>query len=111
MAELPVLVADRARRAGALIATGRRPLLKLYVAGGTARARAAVSNVRRVCEEILGGEYRLVVIDVLEQPHLAERDRVVVTPTLVRASPLPGLRVLGDFSNTDTLRTELRLLA
>jgi circadian clock protein KaiB len=86
-----------------------RPLLKLYVTGGTPRAEAATANLRRICEEVLGGEYELVVIDVLEQPHLAEADRILVTPTVIKQLPPPTRRVLGDLTNTDLVRAGLQL--
>jgi circadian clock protein KaiB len=87
-----------------------RLLLKLYVTGGTPRAEAAVANLRRICEETIPDEYELVVIDVLEQPHLAEQDHVLVTPTVVRQLPLPSRRVLGDLSNSDLVLSGLQLL-
>ena len=87
-----------------------RPLLKLYVTGGTPRAELAVDNLRRICEEVLNGEYELQVIDVLEQPHLAEEDRVLVTPTVIKQMPPPPRRVLGDLSNADLVRSGLQLM-
>lgn len=88
---------------------GPRPLLKLYVTGGTPRAEIAIANLRRICEEVLAGEYELLVIDVIERPDLAEQDRVLVTPTVIKQVPPPPRRVLGDLSNTDLVRAGLEL--
>lgn len=87
-----------------------RPLLKLYVTGGTPRAEIAIVNLRRICEEVLNGDYELQVIDVLEQPHLAEEDRVLVTPTVIKQMPPPPRRVLGDLSNAELVRAGLQLM-
>ena|SRR3954470_24236123 len=77
-----------------------RYLLKLYVTGRTPRSERAVANLRRICAGALGDGYDLEIVDVLEQPQQAERDRILVTPTLIRLAPLPPRRVLGDLSDT-----------
>lgn len=74
--------------------------LKLYVIGQTSRTYRAITNLRRICEDYLSDDYELVIIDILEQPHLAEDAKVIATPTLIREYPLPRHRVVGDLSNT-----------
>jgi circadian clock protein KaiB len=76
-------------------------LLKLYVAGSTARATAAIENLRRICENDLHGQYDLQVIDVLEHPELAEEDKILATPTLIKHLPPPLRRVIGDLSDAE----------
>jgi circadian clock protein KaiB len=56
-------------------------------------------NLRRICEEDLRGEYALEIIDVLEQPDVAETDRILATPTLIKQLPPPLRRVIGDLSD------------
>ncbi len=72
---------------------------RLYVAGRTARSREAESNLRFLCEEHLPGRYEYEVIDAVERPDLAEEERILATPTVVRLTPLPMLRVIGDLSD------------
>ena len=62
-------------------------LLKLYVTGKTPRAENAITNLRRICDEQLRGEYELEIIDVLEDPERAEHDKVLATPTLIKRLP------------------------
>ena len=76
-------------------------VLKLYVAGSSSRTERAVANLRRICEEELGNRYELVIIDVLENPQLAEDDKVLATPTLIKHLPPPLRRVIGDLSDKD----------
>lgn len=76
-----------------------RVVLKLYVTGQTARTERAISNLRRICDQNLGNRYQLFVIDVLEQPQLAEAEKIVATPTLIRELPLPTRRIIGDLSD------------
>lgn len=74
-------------------------LLKLYVTGTSPRAEVAIANLRRICEQELHGEYELEIIDVLEQPQLAEDDKILATPTLIKQLPPPLRRVIGDLSD------------
>lgn len=78
-----------------------RYIFKLYVTGRTPRSERAIENLNRICERVLPDQYELAVIDVLEQPEVAERDRILATPLLVREVPPPARRVLGDLSDVD----------
>lgn len=71
----------------------------LYVTGMTPRTELALANLRRICEDRLGG-CELDVVDVLEQPDLADERKILATPTLIRESPPPRRRVTGDLSDT-----------
>jgi circadian clock protein KaiB len=74
-------------------------VLLLYVAGMTPAAKRALANITAICEEHLQGEYSLDVIDLLEQPVLAERHQIFAVPTLVRRSPTPLRKMIGDLSD------------
>jgi circadian clock protein KaiB len=74
-------------------------LLKLYVTGTSPRAEVAIANLRRICEQELRGEYQLEIIDVLEHPQVAEDDKILATPTLIKQLPPPLRRVIGDLSD------------
>jgi circadian clock protein KaiB len=76
-------------------------VLKLYITGRSPRAERAIANLRRLCKEELEGCYELEIIDVLEHPQLAENDRILATPTLIKQLPPPLRRVIGDLSNRD----------
>jgi circadian clock protein KaiB len=71
-------------------------LLKLFITGRTARSEHAIENLKKICEEELKGKYNLQVIDVLEMPNLAEDDKVMATPTLIKQLPPPIQRLVGD---------------
>lgn len=76
-------------------------LLKLYVTGTSPRAELAVANLRRICEQELRGQYELQIIDVLEHPQLAEDEKILATPTLIKQLPPPLRRVIGDLSDKE----------
>ncbi|MEE7457316.1 circadian clock protein KaiB [Methylorubrum populi] len=75
--------------------------LRLYVAGQTAKSLAAMSNLKRFCEEHLAGRYDIEVIDLMKNPQLAAGDQILAIPTLVRRLPSPLKRIIGDLSNTE----------
>lgn len=75
--------------------------LRLYVAGQTSRSLAALTNLKRICEEHLSGRYRIEVIDLLKHPQLAKGDQILALPTLVRRLPEPIRKLVGDLSDTE----------
>ncbi len=84
--------------------------LRLYVAGQTAKSLRAFANLQRLCENHLGGRYRIEVIDLLQQPTLAKGDQIIAVPTLVRSLPPPVRKIIGDLSNTERVLVGLDLL-
>jgi len=84
-------------------------VLRLYVAGATARSRQALLSVRELCETVLNGHCELEVIDVYQQPILARDGQIIATPTLVREFPRPVRRLIGNLANTTRLFVGLDL--
>jgi circadian clock protein KaiB len=76
-------------------------ILKLYVTGKTSRTERAIANLKRICDEDLKGQYELQIIDVLENPQLAEDEKILATPTLIKRLPPPLRRVIGDLSDKE----------
>ncbi len=83
--------------------------LRLYVAGQTPRSMAAFSNLKKICEEHLKGQYSIEVIDLLKNPKLAKGDQILAIPTLVRKLPVPVRKIIGDLSNTERVLVGLDL--
>ena len=83
--------------------------LRLYIAGQTPNSIAAISNLKKICEDQLKGKYRIEVIDLLKKPQLAKGDQIVAIPTLVRKLPQPIRKIIGDLSNTDRALVSLEV--
>jgi circadian clock protein KaiB len=75
--------------------------LRLYIAGHSPNARAALENLNKICETHLQGRYKIEVIDLLENPKLAAGDQILAIPTLVRKLPPPMKKIIGDLSNEE----------
>ena len=75
----------------------------LYVADDSPNGAEAVANLSAICNEYLAGRYKIEVVDVLKSPERAEEANVVMTPTLIRTSPPPVCRIVGNLSQTATV--------
>jgi circadian clock protein KaiB len=84
-------------------------LLRLFVTGRTPKSERAIANLQQICEEQLTGRYRIEIIDVLERPDLAEKERIMATPTLIKELPPPIRRIIGDLTDTDKVLLGLDL--
>jgi circadian clock protein KaiB len=84
-------------------------VLRLYVTGSTPRSLRAIANLRKICEEHLQGHYDLEVVDLYQQPTLAEGDQIVAAPTLIKKLPSPLRRIIGDMSDTERVLVGLDL--
>jgi circadian clock protein KaiB len=83
--------------------------LTLYISGAAPHSIHAIENARRLCEEELGGQVDLDIIDVQQEPALVVRDQIVAVPTLVRHLPVPQRRLVGDLSDIGRVRQSLEL--
>ena len=82
--------------------------LKLFITGQTVKSDLAVGNIHQIFED-LAIPFDLRIIDVLERPDLAEEDMVLATPTLIKTSPMPIRRIIGDLSDKKSVKVGLGL--
>ena len=82
-------------------------LLKLFVAGDSPRSERAIYNLEQLCNRAMANDYEIIIVDVLEQPDLAEEEKILATPTLIKLAPNPSRRIIGDLSDPDKV---LRIL-
>lgn len=83
--------------------------LHLYITGRSSHSLRALRNLKHVCNDELEGNFELEVIDVLEQPERAEQNKILTTPTLVKCSPAPQRKVVGDLTDCQKLLWALDL--
>ncbi|MFZ1828612.1 MAG: circadian clock KaiB family protein [Candidatus Competibacteraceae bacterium] len=74
-------------------------VMRLYVVGGAPNSAQALANLESICQQHLPGYYQLEIVDVLDQPLRALTDGVIVTPSLIKLSPLPVTQVVGNLSD------------
>lgn len=78
-------------------------LLRLYVAGNAPNSVRAIANAKAICEEHFPAKYDLEIVDLLVHPERGLADEILVTPTLLKLSPLPIQRAVGNLSDTSQL--------
>lgn len=83
--------------------------LRLYVTGATLLSTRAIENIQDLIQEELQGVYAYEIVDVLERPDLADEDGIFATPTLVRRSPAPVRKLIGDLSDRELVLSSLRM--
>ena len=83
--------------------------LRLYVTGNTARSVRAIQSIRTFCDQHLSGQYRLEIIDIHQQPEMARQEQLIAAPTLIKRSPLPLRRLVGDMSQSGRVMAGLGL--
>lgn len=77
--------------------------LTLYIAGQTPKSLTAIANLKRICSNHLKGQYRVSIVDLVQNPELAQRHDVLAIPTLVRNLPRPIAKIIGDSSDTERI--------
>ena len=82
--------------------------LRLYVSGQALNSRAAIRNLESL-QAALADDAAVEVVDVRERPELAEEDRILATPTLVRRAPEPVRKIIGDLSDIQRVLSGLEL--
>lgn len=88
----------------------KKALLRLYITGTTFRSTQAIANLKRICSGEIAEKIDLQIIDVLERPQLAEDEKIIATPTLIKELPPPLRRIIGDLSDKEEVLLGLELI-
>ena len=89
---------------------GKKYVLRLFVTGILPNSVRAIENINKICERYLKDMYELEIIDIYQQPDLAFTEDIIAVPLLIKKSPLPEVRLIGDLSNTKTVLKGLQLI-
>lgn len=84
--------------------------LRLYMAGLTTENQEAIVSFKKHLKERLGDDYILEVIDIIDNPELADTNKIIATPTLVRELPIPIHKTILDFNSKEKLILGMELL-
>jgi len=80
---------------------------RLYIAGESVNSKLAYSNLKVFCEAYYTDDYHIEQVDVLLSPDLAWAQGVTATPMLLRLTPTPTLKIIGNLSDTEQLLNSL----
>ena len=90
-------------------AKGQVWIFRLYIAGAAPNSRFAIANLETIRQDCLPDGSRLEIVDILQEPQRAFEDGILVTPTLVRLSPLPVCKIVGNLSERSRVLQALGL--
>jgi len=82
---------------------------RLYVAGDASNSTQAIANLKALCSEHLPQRYEIEIVDVFREPKRAMAEGVLLTPMLVRVSPDPVRKIVGNLSQSQPLMQMLEL--
>lgn len=82
---------------------------RLYVTGNAPNSERAIANLSDMCRRHLPDRHKIEIVDLLRDPQRALSDGVFLTPTLVKLSPGPELRVVGSLSDISPILASLGL--
>lgn len=78
-------------------------VLQLYITGMSDNSRRAIQNITRLRDQYPERKFELEIIDIYKDPALAEKRKIVFSPSLIRVYPLPRKTFIGDLSDTKQL--------
>ena len=82
---------------------------RLYIANGNPRTSSTIENIMILLKEELNDEFNIEIMDVQKHSDSVKEYDVVVTPTLVKTSPPPLIKVIGDLNDKKSVLIGLGL--
>ena len=86
-------------------------ILKLYIIGSSPSSLLALKNLKEIISEYDKEHIQLKVIDVRKNPQLAETDKILAIPTLIRELPPPIRKIIGDLSQKEKILLGLEIVS
>ena len=86
-------------------------VLQLYVTGMSDNSLRAIQNITQLLNQYPENGFHLEIIDIYKDPSLAEKQKIVFSPSLIRQLPLPRKTFIGDLSDTKKLILGLGITA
>ena len=84
-------------------------VLKLFVTGMSVASVRAIRNIKLICESHIKNGYELDIIDINRNPEVLQKFNIIACPTLLKVSPSPSKRLIGDLSDESKVLTGLGL--
>jgi circadian clock protein KaiB len=85
--------------------------LILFVVRDDDRTRRVQVRLETLLQAHLPGPYRIETVNIMTNPEKGDDFDVIVTPTLIRVTPEPRIRLVGDLTLTEQVVARLGLEA
>jgi len=83
-------------------------VFQLYIAGGSPIGMYTYNTLKSICNKHFKN-YKIQIIDLLQHPNLAKKQEIIAIPTIIRISPKPNIKIIGDLSNPKQALLSLKL--
>lgn len=81
--------------------------MRLYIAGCSSNSAQAKANLDLICKEYPKQNFNLEIIDIIKQPLRALADGILVSPSLIKVSPAPAIKIVGNLNDKNNVRLAL----
>ncbi len=83
--------------------------LKFYISNRSKKTENTITLLHNILSQRFGKGYLLEIIDIIENPDQCLRDNIFATPTLIKSTPPPERKMIGDISNEQHIISILNL--
>jgi len=90
--------------------TSHEYILKLFISGASPNSVRAINNIQKILDEHLRDRYSLSIIDIYQEKLVAQQEQIIALPLLIKKSPLPERRLVGDMSETAKVLSGLGII-
>src|SRR3984893_312979 len=73
-------------------------VFRLYVVDEGPSSARAMANLSAICKTHLPDNHQIEIVDILEDPRRVLSDHILATPTLIKLSPAPIRKIIGDLA-------------
>lgn len=85
-------------------------VFQLYIVGNSINSVRAIKNITSICETYLKNRFALEIIDIAENPSMANTEDIIAVPLLIRTFPPPKEKIIGDLSDTQNILDALNIV-
>jgi circadian clock protein KaiB len=71
-------------------------VFRLYVVDEGPSSARAIANLSAICKSHLPDNHQIEIVDLLQDPRRVLSDKILATPTLIKLSPAPVRKIIGD---------------
>src|ERR1700694_5181135 len=71
-------------------------VFRLYVVNEGPSSARAIANLSAICKNHLPDNHQIEIVDLLQDPRRVLSDGIQATPTLIKLSPAPVQKIIGD---------------
>jgi circadian clock protein KaiB len=82
---------------------------RLFISGDSPKNDNAVAVLEHICQKYLEGKCDIEVIDITLDQLTAMKENILATPTLIKKTPTPVQRFIGDLSGEEQLLLRLNI--